>query len=42
MMGEAARKFVVDRYDLKRTCLPGQIELLTTIAGGRIPPTKAQ
>lgn len=36
-MGQAARQFVVDRYDLKKHCLPTQIDLLTTVAEGRIP-----
>lgn len=32
-----ARKKIVERYDLKRLCLPRQIELVDTIAAGRTP-----
>jgi len=36
-LGRAARQLVVDRYDLKKICLPAQIALLTSVADGRSP-----
>ncbi|MEM7444803.1 MAG: glycosyltransferase family 4 protein [Pseudomonadota bacterium] len=38
-IGRAARKFVVDRYDLKRQCLPAQLELIEKVASGALPPS---
>jgi glycosyltransferase involved in cell wall biosynthesis len=34
----AARQTVIDRYDLKRVCLPRHIALVEGLAAGRIPP----
>ena len=36
-MRQAARQTVLERYDLKRVCLPAQIDLLSTLAGNRYP-----
>ncbi len=39
---KAARETVVRRYDLRRVCLPGQIDLIETLAAGRLPPRTEQ
>jgi glycosyltransferase involved in cell wall biosynthesis len=37
-LGERARQDVVERYDLRRVCLPAQLALVDTLAAGRRPP----
>lgn len=34
-MGEAARKRVIERYDLTRVCLPAQVKLIEDVLNGR-------
>lgn len=38
VLREAARRTIVDGYDLKRICLPKQLELVEALAAGQIPP----
>lgn len=35
---KAARETVLRKYDLKRVCLPAQLDLIHTLAEGRLPP----
>lgn len=37
-LGQAARRTVVERYDLTRHCLPRQLGLVEALAAGRTPP----
>lgn len=37
----AARRTVVDRYDLKRVCLPAQVRLVRDLAAGRLRPASS-
>ena len=37
-LGAAARDFAIARYDLRRVCLPRQLDLLENLAAGREPP----
>lgn len=37
-MGEAARRAVLRKYDLRGVCLPAQVELVRALAEGRLPP----
>ena len=34
---EKARQIVVERYDLKRVCMPAQVKLVEQLASGRLP-----
>lgn len=34
---ERARRTAVERYDLKRVCLPAQVQLVEDLAAGRLP-----
>jgi len=34
----AARQTILDTYDLHRVCLPAQLDLINTLAEGRLPP----
>jgi glycosyltransferase involved in cell wall biosynthesis len=36
-LGEAARALVMERYDLRRVCLPAQLELVDAVARGELP-----
>lgn len=38
----AARQTIVERYDLKRVCLPRYLELIHTLREGRLPQTAPQ
>jgi len=37
-LGQAARQTVMERYDLRRVCLPRQLRILTDLANGGTPP----
>ena len=39
---KAARKTVVENYDLRRVCLPAQLDLISTLAEDRRPPRIVQ
>ena len=38
---EAARRTVLERYDLHRVCLPKQLDLVRCLAEGRLPDEAA-
>jgi glycosyltransferase involved in cell wall biosynthesis len=40
-LGEAARRTVVERYDLERVCLPGQVALVERLVSRRAPQRPA-
>jgi glycosyltransferase involved in cell wall biosynthesis len=40
VLREAARRTIVDGYDLARTCLPKQLALVEALAAGQIPPRR--
>jgi glycosyltransferase involved in cell wall biosynthesis len=35
---KAARETIVEKYDLRKVCLPAQVDLVSTLAEGRTPP----
>jgi len=36
-LAEAGRATVVEKYDLKKVCLPRQLQLVDDLAAGRLP-----